>query len=151
MKLVEGLVFKCNDIDVALVDHSGNRFAAIRTKATYPFWMSSGGYVHYEVDGVLFGRWSLLNNPFSDDDMIENYLCGLSLGPGTKPITEDYLNFLLKRTELIKHYSGRYLLYENPTESQKYYDMKLSSGLPSKPTTRRKTKNLKVGTRKYIH
>ena len=151
MKLVEGLVFKCNDIDVAIVDHSGNRFVAIRTKSTYPFWMSSGGYVHYELDGVLVGRWSLLNNPFDDDDSVESFLCGLSLGSGMKPITEDYLNFLLKRTELIKHHSGRYILYENTVESEKYYDMKLSTGLPAKPITRRKTKNLKVGTRKALH
>lgn len=150
MKLVEGLVFRCNDIDLALVDSCGNRYGAIRTKSTYPFWMSTGGYVHYEFEGSLVGRWSLLNNPFSDDDPTEAFLCGLSLGPGTKPITEDYFNFLLKRNELIKHHSGRFLLYENIEESHKYYDMKLSTGLPEKPVTRRKTKNLRVGTRKII-
>ena len=150
MKLVDNTIFRCNDIDLALVDSSGNRWGAVRTKNTYPFWMTTGGYVHYESDGKLVGRWSLVNHPFSDDDMVEGFLCGLSLGPGTKPITEDYYNTLLRRNDLIKHISGRFILYENPSDVPINYSMSLSTGPPSKAITRRKTRNIKIGTRKNL-
>lgn len=148
MKLVGEQIFKCGDIDLALVDSSNNRYGAIRTKQTYPFWMTTEGYVYYEVGGKLVGRWSLKNNPFSDDDPIEAFLCSMSLSEASKPITEDYFNTLLRRSDLIKHISGRYVIYENPELAHQYFSLSFNSKIQIKPITRRKTKNIKIGTRK---